>query len=511
MRHRKVSEDRNQRPDLLTCLLETMLELDAKPLRKLQLWCTKARLRQGAIMFRAIRTIQGTELILSCQQRTKAQLLKRLTTQVPTQRADLSQDATALHSDHSEAAPPIGPAVEETDPALQSLVSEEAAFGASSSPPSPEPESRFDALSPLAPAKEEDVTFESLTAELEREPGVVEHGLEEPAASCEEDPITHPESENPENTADLESSNPLEPHREPDSDRTLSPVEVPEFPDFPEWGEGVPEEVAQEGTEESRAAAPVHVQFSEEAEEEEVPPPPTSLFLVSEGAATGAPTTEPIQVGHSASAPSRLLAKSVEEPKAALPNDDLNRSTLGNETFCTLPIGCGKRQGKGGTGGSVRPPTTIPVFTGTAGEPYDQSDPYSLSDEVFGNGASSAPPSAFEESQTVTLRERRSAFKVRRRTSTTRQEPDPVEPAAPDEDLEEIEVEPEAAAAADDPSSEPPEAPEELGDEEEEEEEEHQEEDAVVEEAAEAPQGLWILKLKLNKLSQPFRQLSKEV
>eukprot|EP00435_Cladocopium_sp_Y103_P004916 s4356_g1.t1 len=676
--------------------------------------------------------------------------------------ADLSQDAPVLTSDPSEAAPPIGPAAEEeTDPALQSLVTEEAAFGASASPPSPELEPRFDALSLLAPAKEEEVTFEALTAELEGVSGVVEPGPEETAVSCEEDPITHPESENPENTADLESSNPLEPHREPDSDRTLSPVEVSEFPEFPDWGEGVPEEVAQEGTEESRAAAPVYVQFSEEAEEE-VPPPPTSPFLVSEGAAAGAPTTEPIQVGHSASAPSRpprekrrgtkggiakrrseqihalrrlavvrdrfpadedsdvgesavqraerrasreAAAKAPQEPRqpppgwtpslrplshsasaaastarsstdtapgvseraapkrpkspskaatsvkhpkpaeprkasavaplrdqppvpppnrpapvppppvpkrlsrtsgeprqppAAIPPPPSHpppsrtelerRETRGRTTVVeeaahadksAAPQRVKQRTGRsrtpvvgspedpgvhllrqarqhsvppaphslggrpaalrptnpqypktvtdrsgtwahsGGTGGSVRPPATIPVFTGTAGEPYDQSDPYSLSDEVWRRpeliGGSTAlvadrtivhqitEPEGLEteqapyhprplrrkrRSQTVTLRERRSAFKVRCRTSTTRPEPDPVEPTAPeeDDDLEEIEVEAEPPAAADDPSSEPPEAPEELGDEEEGEEEEQQEEDVVVEEAAEAPQ-----------------------
>eukprot|EP00435_Cladocopium_sp_Y103_P029162 s2193_g7.t1 len=231
--------------------------------------------------------------------------------------ADLSQDAPELStSQPSDPAPPLGPAGEETDPALASLsVSEEAAFGASAVPPSPEHEPRFDALSLLEKPKEEDVTFDQITTELERDLGVVEPGLEETAASCEEFPVTQPESDNPENPAELGSSNPLEPpNLEPDSDRTLSPVETSEFPEFPDWGEGVPEEVAQEGTEESRAAAPVYVQFSEQAEEEEtveveveeeVPPPPTSPFLVAKGAAVGAPTTEPIQVGHTPAAPSR--------------------------------------------------------------------------------------------------------------------------------------------------------------------------------------------------------------
>eukprot|EP00435_Cladocopium_sp_Y103_P025141 s4363_g6.t1 len=46
---------------------------------------------------------------------------------------------------------------EETDPALQSLVPEEAAFGASANPPSPVPdEPRFDALSLIGPVKVED-------------------------------------------------------------------------------------------------------------------------------------------------------------------------------------------------------------------------------------------------------------------------------------------------------------------------------------------------------------------
>eukprot|EP00435_Cladocopium_sp_Y103_P012224 s2963_g3.t1 len=125
--------------------------------------------------------------------------------------ADLSQDTPVLSaSQPSDPAPPIGPAVEETDPALQSLVSEEAAFGASAAPPSPESETRFDALSLLGPTKEEDVSFDDLTAELEREPEIAAPDLEETAVSCEDVP-------------------------------------------------GVPEEVAQEGTEESRAAAPVYV------------------------------------------------------------------------------------------------------------------------------------------------------------------------------------------------------------------------------------------------------------
>eukprot|EP00435_Cladocopium_sp_Y103_P004951 s5996_g1.t1 len=255
--------------------------------------------------------------------------------------------------------------------------------------------------------------------------------------------------------------------------------------------EGVPEEVA-EGTEESRAAAPVYVQFSEEAEEEVVE------VEVEEEARQQSVPPAPHSLG---GRPAALRPSNPQYPKSVS-----DRS--------------GTWTHSGGSGGANRPPSTVPIFTGSAAdEPYDETDPYSLSDAVWrqpelvggstvlahdrielhpitepaGVPTQQAPHSPKplrkrRRSQTVTLRERRSAFQTRRRTSTTatRPEPDPIEPLAPEEeDPEEL---PEAAASPGDPSSEPPEAPEELGDEEEGEEEENQEEDAVVEEAADAPQ-----------------------
>eukprot|EP00435_Cladocopium_sp_Y103_P069288 s77_g33.t1 len=387
---------------------------------------------------------------------------------------------------------------------------------------------------------------------------------------------------------------------------TLSPVEEPEFPDSPDWGEGVPEEVA-EGTEESRAAAPVYVHFLEPAEEE-VPPPPTSPFLVSEGAASGAPETEPIQVGHSAAAPSRPPREKRRGTKGGIAKRRSEQITAWRRDFNHFAdwiwreTGEGFRKGESHAValrilqntvlpdrdhinlqafGQVDPPRTVwdhynryqgphpkqpskrqsafvqntdppsesdnPLGEDPARFPDDESDvgesavqreeraaareaaakapqepaqpppgwtPSLRPPELVGGSTTLAhertvihqitepegvpteqaphsprPLRRKRRSQTVTLRERRSAFKARRRTSTTttRQEPDPIEPAAPDEeDLEEIPTE--AAASPGDPSSEPPEAPEELGDEEEGEEEENQEEDVVVEEAAEAPQ-----------------------
>eukprot|EP00435_Cladocopium_sp_Y103_P004493 s3859_g1.t1 len=101
--------------------------------------------------------------------------------------AGLSLDATPpCPGTEPEAAPAAEE--EETDPALQSLVPEEAAFGASANPPSPVQQDRFDALSLLGPVKveEDEVTFEAIAAELEGDTGVAASELPEPAASLEE-------------------------------------------------------------------------------------------------------------------------------------------------------------------------------------------------------------------------------------------------------------------------------------------------------------------------------------
>ena len=124
-----------------------------------------------------------------------------------------------------------------------------------------------------------------------------------PAHLAEGEPA---EVDNPDNTVGDQS---LEVHQE-----TSEPIEfssptldIKEEPDYFRELEAEPvDETVEPATASEPAAASSLLVDPNIPGEEELQPPPTSPALVVEGAATGAPaTTEPVQVGHSPSAPSR--------------------------------------------------------------------------------------------------------------------------------------------------------------------------------------------------------------